>query len=262
MPYENVRSEWVHVGAHRWHMRVATGEAVPSARPIVLVHGLVVSSRYMVPLAHELGRTHRVVVPDLPGFGLSDKPERTLDVFELADAIDEWMDALGLESASFVGNSFGCQILAHLAVRHPRRVDALVLQGPTTDASRRSAWGQLKGWLLDGFYEPPSETPILIRDYWDAGLRRFFETFRFMLGDRIEEQLPRIAQRTLVVRGVNDRILSQEWAATVKRLLPDGRLVVLPGLAHAVNFSGPLELARVVRAFLERTFQHAQGALS
>ncbi len=54
---------------------------------VVLVHGLVVSSRYMVPTAERLAPHCRVFAPDLPGFGGSEKPPRVLDVAGLSDAL-------------------------------------------------------------------------------------------------------------------------------------------------------------------------------
>jgi pimeloyl-ACP methyl ester carboxylesterase len=61
---------------------------------VVLVHGIGVSSRYMTPIAIELAATCKVYAPDLPGFGLSAKPSRILDVPALADALAAWMRAL------------------------------------------------------------------------------------------------------------------------------------------------------------------------
>lgn len=81
---------------------------------MVLVHGLVVSSRYMVPTLERLAPYHRVYAPDLPGFGKSDKPPRVLNVAELSDSLVAWMEKIGLKSAALVGNSFGCQIIADL----------------------------------------------------------------------------------------------------------------------------------------------------
>jgi pimeloyl-ACP methyl ester carboxylesterase len=54
----------------------------------------------------------------------------------------------------------------------------------------------------------------------------------------------------LVVHGSRDRISPRYWAEEVARLLPDGRLAILPGAAHAANYSAPAEFARAVRAFL------------
>ncbi len=55
---------------------------------------------------------------------------------------------------------------------------------------------------------------------------------------------------TLVVLGSRDAIVPQRWAEEAIRSLPMGRLVVIPGSAHAVNYSSPLELTRVILPFL------------
>lgn len=55
---------------------------------------------------------------------------------------------------------------------------------------------------------------------------------------------------TLGVRGARDPIVPQRWAEEAARLLPRGRLVVIPGAAHSITFHAPLELTRVIRPFL------------
>src|SRR4051794_25652972 len=89
---------------------------------IVLIHGLLVSSRYMLPTAHRLAAFSNVLIPDLPGWGRSSKPERALTVRELADAVVAWFDAVGLGRPVLVANSFGCQVAVDIAARYPDRV--------------------------------------------------------------------------------------------------------------------------------------------
>jgi pimeloyl-ACP methyl ester carboxylesterase len=222
----------------------------PGAPVVVLLHGLSVSSRYMMRLARELGSDFRVLAPDLPGIGLSDSARRPLDVPGLARALGAWLDASGVEHAFFLGNSAGCQTIAELAVHRPGLVERAVLQGPTTDRHARNVAIQVLRWLLCGFLEPLALFPVLLRDYLDSSFRRTKFTVSAMLADRIETKLPRLDMPVLVVRGKWDPIVPQAWAEEVTRLLPRGRLVVIPGAAHAVNFSRPTELARIVRSFL------------
>ena len=59
----------------------------------VLVHGLGMSSSYMMPTARLLSPHGNVHVPDLPGFGKSDKPSRILSIHALADVLNEWLEA-------------------------------------------------------------------------------------------------------------------------------------------------------------------------
>src|SRR6266511_1008646 len=90
-PYGGFTSGWARVGGVRLHVRERTG---PDAGPgYVLVHGLAVSHRYLTPTAARLRRP--VAIPDLAGFGLSDKPVRVLRVPDHARVLADWLDARG-----------------------------------------------------------------------------------------------------------------------------------------------------------------------
>ena len=89
------------------------------------------------------------------------------------------------------------------------------------------------------------------QDYRDASVRRVIATFRHALRDRIEDKLGHLDVPVLVVRGTRDPIVPQRWAEEAARRLPQGRLVVVRGAAHTMNFTSPDELARVVRPFVE-----------
>ena len=217
---------------------------------MVLVHGLVVSSRYMVPTLLRLAADHRVYAPDLPGFGRSEGPPRALDVPGLARALDGWMEAVGLESAVLVGNSMGCQVIAELYARRPGRVERAVLQGPTMEPGARTLLRQAARLALDCLREPPAMILIEGLDLLAAGPLRSLRTFRHAADYRIEEKLPGLQAPALVVHGGRDPIVPEHWAREVAGLLPNGRLVVIPQAAHALNYNSPSELARCVRAFV------------
>src|SRR5947199_1657332 len=91
---EELVGRWTLVGGLPTFARVSATPLPATAPAVVLVHGLVVSSRYMLPTARRLARYCRVCLPDLPGYGHSAKPPRVLDVPALADALDEWMQAV------------------------------------------------------------------------------------------------------------------------------------------------------------------------
>jgi pimeloyl-ACP methyl ester carboxylesterase len=96
----------------------------------------------MVPALKSLAAYHRVYAPDLPGFGESEKPRRVLNVTGLSDSLAAWMREIRLERAALIGNSFGYQIIADLAVRHPERFERTVLQGPAIDPGREPIWNR------------------------------------------------------------------------------------------------------------------------
>jgi 2-hydroxy-6-oxonona-2,4-dienedioate hydrolase len=217
---------------------------------VVLVHGVIVSGRYMTPLAEELAPDFPVLVPDLPGYGRSDPPPSPPSLEDLADAAVAASRAAGFERAALVGNSFGAQIAIEAALRHPDLVERVVLIGPTTDPGARSFPRQFWRWLRCARDEDLSVLPVMARDLFDIGPRQAIHMLRVMIRDRPERKLPNVRQPALVVRGAGDRIAPEAWSREVADLLPDGRFATVPGCAHMPNWTAPAALAAVLREFL------------
>jgi pimeloyl-ACP methyl ester carboxylesterase len=239
-----------HIGGLTMHARVSVDPAPRDRLPVILVHGLGMSSRYMIPLAKHLAPHVRVYAPDLPGFGSSDKPHDVLTVRELANALADWMRAIGVERASLVGNSLGCEVLVELALAHPGCVERLVLQGPTPDPEARGIVRQIVGFFAAAVFERWSLAWVALTDYARGGVRRYILTARSMIGNRIGEKLPRVVQPTLVVWGTRDYIVPYAFVTRIAGLLPRASLAVIPGAAHGINYSHPRELAAVLLPFL------------
>ncbi|WGF90856.1 alpha/beta fold hydrolase [Marinivivus vitaminiproducens] len=243
------RGSWARMGKTQVHALISSG-CQQSAIPVVLVHGLGLSHRYMMPTAERLALTHPVYVPDLPGFGLSEHPDQVLTVPGLADALLGWMDAIALRRSAFLGNSFGCQIIIDLASRHPGRVIKGVLQGPTTPATERTWLRQFVRWRQNAPYNPKSLGAVTWPEYRMSGYRRVLQTFHYSLRDRPEDKAPAVQAPMLVVRGELDPICRADWADDLWRLLPNGRLVVIPKQAHTLVYTASHDLTGVTEPFL------------
>src|SRR6266508_3531029 len=96
--------------------------------PIVLLHGLGASKITWLPLLEPLAERHRVIVPDLPGHGGSDKPRREYTPRFHARVLRHLMDVVDVHRATVMGNSLGGRIALELALRSPGRVSALALR--------------------------------------------------------------------------------------------------------------------------------------
>ena len=233
-----------------YRVNVRVWEAGAADTPsVVLVHGVVVSSRYMGPLGSELEPWARVYAPDLPGHGLSEKPRRPLDALRLSEALAEVLAGLSAERPILLGNSFGCQIVAELAASRPDLPSACVLVSPTYDPAA-TRLQQVVRWLRNMSKEPPSLGRTLLRDYVDARPHRALAMVARSLQHRIEDRLPLVRAPTLVVCGDRDPIVPSRWAEEATRLLPNGELCVVREAAHTLNFSHPRELAGLVREFV------------
>jgi 2-hydroxy-6-oxonona-2,4-dienedioate hydrolase len=229
--------------------------------PVVLLHGYGVSGTYMLPLARSLTPSFSVFVPDLPGFGRSEQPRSPLGIADLAAALAACLDAVGLQCPAFVANSMGCQVVTELAVRLPGRVGPVVLIGPTVDPQRRTARRQLIDALRDAAREPGSLVARTACDDVRFGVSALLATARSALADRIEERLPLVTQPALVVRGEMDGFVGQTWAETAAALLPRGRLVVVPRQPHAVHYTRPDLVARMVDALVAEEVEQVGSQL-
>lgn len=250
-PAAAILTGWHDIGGRTMHSRRASPAPNHDWPTVVLVHGQVVSSRYMTPLIERLGVHFPVWAPDLPGFGRSDKPRHVLTIRQLADALADWMEATGIAEAVLLGNSLGCQIAVECALRHPHKVVGLVLQGPTPDPGHRTGPRMLANLVINTWKEESVGVGHIL-DYLQAGPRRAFTTARYLINDPIERKLPMVAVPTLVVRGAKDTVTSQAWAEQAARLLQRGELRVVPGAAHTMVTLAALELTRLARPFLLR----------
>ncbi len=240
-------SHWVMVNGWRMHYRVGGG----GRPPVVLVHGLTVSGNYLMPTAAELLEDFTVYVPDLPGFGASEKPRQVLDITGMADVLRDWMDTIGLERAYLLGNSLGCHTISAVAARYPERVVGAILVSPVGDPGGRDTLRLGLRALNDFVREPRSYWAVMLRDFWRSGLRRFVLTLRSLQQCRLEAWLPQVEAPALVIWGERDRIVPKGWIDRVAALLPQGRVAVIRDAGHVSNFSHPRRLAALVRAFVE-----------
>ncbi|MFI7650474.1 alpha/beta fold hydrolase [Micromonospora sp. NPDC049460] len=248
-PAAGLTSEWRLVDGIRTHTRRTAGPGT-GATPVVLVHGLAVSHRYLTPLALALADTHPVYAPDLPGFGLTERPGTAYDVARHANHLAAWLAAYRMPPVCLVGHSFGAEVVAALAARQPDAVRALVLAGPTSDPAARSRRGQFGRWLVDTLREAPLQAPILLRDVVDARPWRVHATLAHSVRNGVEADLVRITAPTLVVAGSRDPVVPASWRSQVGRLVPHARMLTVPGAAHNVATTAPAQVADAIRALL------------
>jgi pimeloyl-ACP methyl ester carboxylesterase len=247
--------------------------------PLLLLHGLTSNLFAYDGWAALLRDDFRVVRLDLPGHGLTGPdPLQRYRPEEVADLVVAFMDELGIARAHLAGSSLGGAIAWQTAVRHPERVDRLVLLAPV-------------GYPIEGelplalrLLGSPTLGPVLARlapfreferrlalAYGDparldhATARREFDLFRregnrdalaAMLGGGTDmadplSQLARITAPTLVLWGTRDAILPPFVAPNFAGAIPGARLAWIAGAGHAPMMELPEASIEPVRAFLE-----------
>jgi 3-oxoadipate enol-lactonase len=224
--------------------------------PLVLIQGLTATLDWWDPeFVEALSRRYRVLAFDNRGAGRTEAPEGEFTIEQLADDTAGLMDALGIESAYVLGYSLGGMIGQELALRHPEKVEKLVLcvtfcGGKNTVAASREVLSKLmdrsgstddlverflslmftREWmeenrnLLDGFKERYLIAPT--PDH--AAARQFMATVRLDTYDRLDK----ITAPTMVMCGADDILIPAENSRIIAGAIPGAQLKAYPGAGH------------------------------
>ena len=231
--------------------------------PLVLLHGFFGSHRDFAHLfdMNELGRSHRLIVPDLRGHGRSNNPSPTTTHRQSALDVIALLDHLGIASCKAVGISFGGNIMLHVATRQRDRVQAMVLVGSPShfSAEVRALMGAV---TIETRTDEDWRTMREAHVHGDEQIRRLWQQANAWKDDYEDmsftpPHLATIAARTLLVTGDRDPLYPVGIFVDMYRAIPRSALWVLPNAGHNPVF-GPAraEFARIALAFLRDELHH------
>jgi pimeloyl-ACP methyl ester carboxylesterase len=250
-PLAPLTGGFIDVNGVRFYHRVCE-RAGPHAPAVVHLHGFGISGSYLEPTAVLLSERARHYIPDLPGTGRSARSAHGPDILSSMHDLLDYCDAIGVERATFVGNSLGCVTLLELADSHPDRVEGLVFVSPAGGPNNQPLVTAIGQMTIDGLREPLALARIAIRDYFRFGLLRSLARFRAMTRYPTLDRLALLDRPVLVVVGRHDPLVDMDRI----RLLFGGRdgmsAVVIDG-AHALNFTHPVTVAALISAHLDGT---------
>jgi pimeloyl-ACP methyl ester carboxylesterase len=271
-------------------VRIAYREAGPREAPVLLLlHGFPTSSRMFRNLIPALADRYRLIAPDYPGFGASEAPDHVRFAYSfehLASVMDDFARQVGATRYALYVQDYGAPIGFRLAVRHPERITALIVQnGNAYEEGLSPFWTPLKAaWAdpspanraalragltleatrsqyLGGVADPSHIDPenwmidhaLMQRPGVDEIMLDLFVDYGANVAAYpgfhrfFRERKP----PTLIVWGRNDEIFPVAGARAYLRDLPDAELHLLDSGHFALEDKGP-EIAELIRGFLAR----------
>jgi pimeloyl-ACP methyl ester carboxylesterase len=260
-----VQNREVIVGGHRIHYE---REGPANGPLVVLVHGLggrAEDWRDLAPYLAEAG--FRVYLPDLVGYGRSEKPEDySYSVHDEADVVVGFLDALGLKQVDLGGWSMGGAIVQHVAASHPERVRRLMLFDsagilvlPTWDIRLFTPNSSAELDELDMLLmpHPPRVPGFVARDILRVSSERAWIIHRalntMLTGrDATDILLPQLKMPVLILWGAEDKITPLSQGESMHRMIPQSELDAIPGCGHLAPGQCAAQMAPKVVAFLSR----------
>jgi pimeloyl-ACP methyl ester carboxylesterase len=222
----------------------------------VLVHLHGAGGLRLSPAHDLLAKSYRVIALEMPGFGASAENTRSGTIAELASTMARAIAGLGLDHVNLWGTSFGGRTAAWLAVQHPERLTALILDAPAAirpeNARAPSGTPEEIGRMLFAHPErvpPMPPVPAAVREQTQALVGRLRGKPR---EPELERRMRDIAVPTLVLFGTLDRVIPPEMGRHYKELIPNCNLVLVYDAGHAIGTDRPEAFADVVSDFIDR----------
>jgi pimeloyl-ACP methyl ester carboxylesterase len=240
-----------------------------SGTPLVLLHGFPFDRSIWQAQLDEVGKTARVLAPDLPGFGASPPlAGGEPSIAGYAVQIANWADSVGLRRFALAGHSMGGYIALAFAGAYADRLTGLGLictrPGPDTEQAREGRYKQIEGvWdrgpqvvvdaMLPRLFSPATreKQPELIDRIREVMLRQtaggIVAALRAMAGRPDTTRiLPNIAVPTLVVSGADDVIIPSQDADLMAAMIPGARQVIIGSAGHLPMLEQPDKLSDVL----------------
>jgi pimeloyl-ACP methyl ester carboxylesterase len=255
-------------------------ESGAAAPPILFIHGLGgLWQNWLLNIPAFMG-SHRVIAPDLPGFGRSEMPNGRISIQGFARVVDALCDELGVEAPIVVGNSMGGFVGAELALAFPTRVRRLVLvsaaglsvehlkREPILAAGRMLAVGvartgvkqlpivnrpRLRRAALQLVVRYPERISVPLATELSAGpgTDGFVGGLDAVLGYKFRDRLPEIEIPVLIVWGRNDILVPVADAYEFERLIgANAHAVIFEDTGHLSMVERPSRFNRLVAEFI------------
>lgn len=243
--------------------RVLYDTAGEGERAICFVHGWACAPGIWAGTMASLPPGYRAVAPYLFG---PDRPAGGYTATGFADAVAAFLPAVGVPKAVVVGHSLGGVVSQLVTLRHPERVEKLVLIGtgatlrghglaqPLLDQLRRQGKNRetMAAITRNWFYTQPP--PEVFEGYVDAAMQApveaLIEALSSLFEIDLEPRLAEIAVPTLIVHGAHDHGRKIEHAEGLHKGIRTSRLVVFPDCGHSPMVEDPAGFNRTFHAFL------------
>ena len=241
--------------------------------PCLFIHGSYVDGTFWKKQIEDFKKDFKIIVPDLRGHGLSERPKGEYTPQVMAQDIYDLIRELGIKKTSIVGHSLGSRIALQYAVTYPKTLERLVLANgsgepiihsvrlqrypkhiieefgigtPHFDLKKYNDYEVLRSFAnpdldeVDWLCELMRNTP----DYVKYGVGKYFAPLD--LSSRYNE----IKVPSMVIVGEQDVISPVGDVENMARLIPDCRLVIIPDSGHALPLEKPQEFNENVLSFL------------
>lgn len=220
---------------------------------VVLLHGWGQNIEMMKPVGDKLKKNNKIIIIDLPGFGLSSEPDTIWTMYDYADAVKELLDSLKVKNPILIGHSFGGKISLIYASKY--KVNKLILFGSPYKKEIQKLSTKTK--ILKGLKKVPllnklegfAKKHIGSTDYKNAS-----EVMRKILVEHVNlditDDVKKITCPTILVWGTLDKEVPLSEAYELEKLINDSAVIEYPGCTHYAYLENLNQTVNIIKNFI------------
>ena len=233
-------------------------KALGEGKPLLILHGWGSRNDNWQKVGETLARNGiKIIIPDLPGFGQSDKPQTTWNLDDYCDFVEEFVKALNLEKFYLLGHSFGGALAVKCSLKFPEKIDKLFLA--SASCIRRRNLKKKLLYILSKVFKVFSFIPFLRKAFYKfvvgksdylsiQGVMR--DIYLKVIGEDLSEALPQVEVPTIIIWGEKDNITPLNDAKIINKKIKDSKLEIIPNVGHDLNLKTAEKLAEAIVRFL------------
>ncbi len=233
-----------------------------NGEPLILLHGLFGALSNFTELIEYFRQHHKVVVPMLPLFDLD---LLHTSVGGLQKYLYKFMEARNYKAVHLLGNSLGGHVALLYVIKHPERVQSLILTGSSglfengmgDSYPKRGDYEYIKKKTEITFYDPKTASKDLVDEVYEIVNNRLkaikiIALAKSAIRNNLGEELNQIKQPTLLIWGNNDTITPPFVAREFHKLIPNSELHFIDKCGHAPMMEVPGEFNQILHKFLTK----------
>jgi pimeloyl-ACP methyl ester carboxylesterase len=235
-------------------------ETEGEGRDVVILHGWGYDITLLERLKNALKDSYRVTLIDLPGHGKSSEPETPITVYDYADIVLDVLDKLKIESAFFIGHSFGCRLCVIIGAKYPEKIKKLVLCGAAGIREKRTAKYYFKVYTYKiGKFFLKTFAPKRFEKWRSTkgseDYKKLSDTMKATFSNIVNEDLTyllnKIQAPTFLIWGENDTATPLYMADIMEKNIPECYKAVYLGRTHYAFLEELPRTVAIIRTFFK-----------
>lgn len=223
---------------------------IGEGEPLLILHGWGSESSRWEKVAENIGM--KVIIPDLPGFGKSNKPPVPWNLDDYASFLKEMIEVLKLGKVYLLGHSFGGAVAVKYSLEEPEKVTRMMLVNSALIRKRTFK----KGFLLvfSKIFKPLARIPLFKKSFYKFIVRSDYpqtegfmrKTYLNIIKEDLLAELKDVKVPTTIIWGENDKITPLEQGKKINSKIEKSEIEIIPRIGHNPHLDIPKYLSEII----------------